>query len=55
MENIPLTAGDYLDILKRRKWSLILPMLIITLVAAGVAMGLPAIYQSTSTILIEEQ
>lgn len=55
MENIPLTAGDYLDILKRRKWSLTLPMLIISLVAAGVSMGLPAVYRSTSTILIEEQ
>ena len=46
---------DFLDILKRRKWSLILPALFIILIGIGVALGLPSIYQSTSTILIEEQ
>ena len=56
MDNtIPMTPGDYLDILKRRKWSLILPFAIIVLIAAVVAMLLPAVYMSTATILIEEQ
>ena len=56
MDNIiPMTPGDYLDILKRRMWSLILPFLIIVIIAAGVAVMLPSVYRSTATILIEEQ
>jgi succinoglycan biosynthesis transport protein ExoP len=47
--------SDLFQILKRRKWSLILPFLVILLLAATVALILPSIYQSTSTILIEEQ
>jgi uncharacterized protein involved in exopolysaccharide biosynthesis len=50
-----LTPGDYWDILRRRKWSLILPVLIISLVAGVVAVVLPSIYLSQATILIEEQ
>jgi polysaccharide chain length determinant protein (PEP-CTERM system associated) len=50
-----LTPGDYLDILQRRKWSLILPILIILLAAGVVAVVLPSIYLSQATILIEEQ
>jgi polysaccharide chain length determinant protein (PEP-CTERM system associated) len=55
MEPSVKTPGDYIEILKRRKWSLILPALIIFLVAAVVALTLPSIYKSTATILIEEQ
>lgn len=44
-----------MDILKKQKWSLILPALIIFTIAAIIALALPPIYQSTSTILIEEQ
>jgi succinoglycan biosynthesis transport protein ExoP len=55
MEVQPMTPGDYAAILKRRKWSLILPVLIVFLAAAVVALALPSIYKSTSTILIEEQ
>jgi len=55
MDNTPMTPGDYWEILKRRKWSLVLTFLIVFLVAAIVALALPSIYQSTSTILIEEQ
>jgi len=50
-----MATGDYLDILSRRKWSLVIPALIIFLIALGVALALPSIYKSTSTILIEEQ
>ena len=46
---------DYIKILKRRKWSLMLPALIVFAIAVGVALALPSIYMSTSTILIEEQ
>lgn len=50
-----MTPGDYVEILKRRKWSLILPFVIISLGAVIVALALPAIYKSTSTIMIEAQ
>jgi len=55
MDERQIAPGDYLDILKRRKWSLILPFLIITMVAGVVAVMLPSIYLSQATILIEEQ
>ena len=50
-----MTPMDYMKILKRRKWSLVLPALIVFLIAVVVALVLPSIYMSTSTILIEEQ
>jgi polysaccharide chain length determinant protein (PEP-CTERM system associated) len=49
------SLADIFQILRRRKWSLILPALIIFLIAATVALLLPPVYRSTSTILIEEQ
>jgi polysaccharide chain length determinant protein (PEP-CTERM system associated) len=55
METSPMAPMDYMNILKRRKWSLILPALIVILIAVVVALVLPSIYMSTSTILIEEQ
>jgi succinoglycan biosynthesis transport protein ExoP len=55
MEDRVLTPGDYVDILRRRKWSLILPVLIILLMTGVVAVVLPSIYLSQATILIEEQ
>ena len=55
MEDRIMTPGDYWDILRRRKWSLILTVLIIFLVAGVVAVVLPSIYLSQATILIEEQ
>ncbi|MGD2272965.1 MAG: GNVR domain-containing protein [Desulfobacterales bacterium] len=50
-----VTLSDYILILKRRKWSLILPAFIIFTISAVIAVALPPIYKSTSTILIEEQ
>jgi polysaccharide chain length determinant protein (PEP-CTERM system associated) len=55
MEEIVLTPADYLAILQRRLWSLVLPLLLVVVVAASVALMMPAIYKSTSTILIEKQ
>ena len=49
------SIGDIFQILSRRKWSLILPALLIFFAAAAVALFLPPVYRSTSTILIEEQ
>lgn len=53
-EQIP-DLREYLAILKRRKWQLILPTVILLPIALLVAMKLPPIYQSTATILIEQQ
>jgi uncharacterized protein involved in exopolysaccharide biosynthesis len=47
--------GHYLSILKSRKRYFIIPALVVLVVAILVARLLPAIYQSSSTILIEEQ
>ena len=55
MESQNPVPYDYTGLLKRRKWSLIFPTLTLFLIAATVAMMLPPIFESTATILIEEQ
>ena len=55
MEPSTMTMDDYFAVAKRRKWSLIIPAIIVFLAAVIVALALPSIYKSTSTILIEEQ
>ena len=55
MEEQILEMGDYVEILKRRKWHLIIPALMVLLAAVAVALLLPSIYKSSATILIEEQ
>jgi succinoglycan biosynthesis transport protein ExoP len=55
MEAAQISPKDYVDILKRRKWSLILPTFILIFLSITVALALPSIYKSTATILIEEQ
>ena len=47
--------GDYLTILGRRKKQLIIPAILILVASALLAFGLPSIYQSKATILIEQQ
>jgi polysaccharide biosynthesis transport protein len=47
--------GDYLSILGRRKKQLIIPAILILVASALLAFGLPSIYQSKATILIEQQ
>ena len=54
-EETLMSLSDYLEILNRRKWSLIIPTISIFLIAAMLALILQAIYKSTATILIEEQ
>jgi polysaccharide chain length determinant protein (PEP-CTERM system associated) len=56
-ENTPdlPNIADYAGILRRRKWSLVLPMAIVLALAAVTAILLPTIYRSSATILIEEQ
>jgi len=50
-----LTPGDFIEIVKRRKWALLVPTLFIFLVTGVIALVLPPVYISSSTILIEEQ
>lgn len=49
------TLGDYLQGFKRRRVLLALVTLGVLAIAIGVALGLPAVYKSTATILIEQQ
>ena len=55
MEKRSIERVDYLHILKRRKWSLLLTTLIIFLAALITALILPPVYKSTATILIEDK
>ena len=50
-----MSPGEYLAVLKRRKWALVVPALIVVMISAAVALMLPPVYKSVSTILIEEQ
>ena len=49
------SLSEYLDILRRRRWQLIIPASLLFLAAALLAAKLPAVYLSTGTILIEQQ
>ncbi len=55
MEEDVKTIRDYLDIVKRRRWAIVLPLCGVFLLSFIVTLVLPRIYRSTSTILIEEQ
>lgn len=46
---------DIIDIARRRKWSIIIPAIVIFLIAVCMAVVLPRKYQSTATMLIEAQ
>ena len=50
-----LNLADFLAILKRRKWQLVVPALLLAVVAVLAALLIPAMYRSTATILIERQ
>ena len=55
MEANQMTLNDFAGVIKRRKWSLILPAAIIFLSVAIVTLALPPIYKSSAKILVEEQ
>jgi len=55
METPTLTPTDLKAILKRRKWDLALPFSIILIGSIILALALPPVYKSTSTVLIEQQ
>jgi len=49
-----LTPRDYLVIVRRRKWQLVLPGLLMMLLAIAVAFLWPPTYRSEATILVEQ-
>jgi polysaccharide biosynthesis transport protein len=53
MEQNPKTLADYLDLVKRRKYYIIVTWLLISVISVIVAFNLPKIYRSTATMLIE--
>jgi polysaccharide chain length determinant protein (PEP-CTERM system associated) len=56
MEEIPvMTQVDYTGIIKRRKWSILVPFASIFIIVFLIALLLPPVYMSSSTILIEQQ
>ncbi len=55
MEMPTLTLSDTIRIIKRRRWYIILPFAAFFLSLTVVSLTLPPVYESTSTILIEQQ
>ncbi len=55
MEQKVKELGDYLEILRRRKWQVLIPAAILSTAATFYVMSIPSVYKSTGTILIEEQ
>jgi polysaccharide biosynthesis transport protein len=47
--------SDYIEILKRRAGIMLLVTALVSVIAAVVAVALPAVYRSTAVILVEEQ
>jgi succinoglycan biosynthesis transport protein ExoP len=50
-----MELSDILAIIGRRKWHLIIPLILLTAVAAIIAYSLTPIYRSTATIVIDKQ
>jgi protein tyrosine kinase modulator len=50
-----LSVDDYLTILRRRKWLILVPALLGPLIAYGIAVELPSRYLSQTLVLIEQQ
>ena len=55
MQQQNFTIQDLQTIFKRRLWTFVLPVGLLTVLAVVIAFVLPPVYQSSSTILIEEQ
>ena len=55
MQESLLKQKAYLALLKRRKWTYLLPAVIISIITAVVAYILPPLYRSQATIFIEDQ
>jgi polysaccharide chain length determinant protein (PEP-CTERM system associated) len=50
-----LMMDDYLAMLRRRRWIILIPILVAPLVALAISFGLTPKYTSQSTVLVEEQ
>lgn len=55
MKKQEMTPAGFIEALKRRKYSFILPALFVSITLVIIALALPPVYKSTSTILIEQQ
>ena len=55
MERKTQNIGDIFDLIKRRKYYLLIPLLAVFSIAVIVALALPPTYKSSTTILIEGQ
>lgn len=55
MEENVKGIGDYLAVLRRRRWHVILPAMALVAISVAVTFLLPPVYRSSATILIEEQ
>lgn len=55
MEQETIDLKDFTDIIRRRRWSFLIPAGAIFLLAVIVALAMAPVYKSTATILIEEQ
>jgi polysaccharide biosynthesis transport protein len=53
MESYTKNISDYIDLLGRRKYYIIIPWVLISLIALVVAFNLPKVYKSTATMLME--
>lgn len=49
------TLKDYLQVARRRKYTIIIPMLVLLVISTVVTVVLPPVYRSKATILIEQQ
>ncbi len=50
-----LEFSDYVTILHRRKRVFLIPALLVLVIGVAVALGIPAVYESRATILVEQQ
>lgn len=55
MDDNEYGLDEYLAILRRRSFEFAVPFVIVFLISIGLAIGLPAIYTSIATIMIEQQ
>jgi uncharacterized protein involved in exopolysaccharide biosynthesis len=54
MDQATMTPRDYLAIVRRRKWQLVLPGFLIMVLALAIALLWPPTYRSQATILVEQ-
>jgi uncharacterized protein involved in exopolysaccharide biosynthesis len=55
IERGPQSLKEYADLLRRRKWQIFIPWLVVFGAITAIAYLLPPVYRSTATILIESQ